>query len=86
MSTRHTTTEDACTKCGNPISIDASYEAGGCNDYGGVIVECGKCKAKNHVYVGRDIDTASITKGGRIIDTYVEDLGNKSEVLKRHGL
>ena len=76
----------ACEKCGNEIVIDKIWTAGGLNDYGGFIVECGNCLDVAEVRIGRDVSASRVRSGGRKIDSYDDELNNRENVLRRHQL
>lgn len=81
------TTITRCSHCGNELRILSSYEPGGVNDYGGVIVDCFACSTMNDVYIGRDYTTARVIAGGRHVGAYDRDVdGDRNLTRKRHGL
>jgi len=56
------------------------------NDYGGYVLECSKCGHVFHFGLGRYIADSRVLTGAKVLDTYDDDLGNKDDVLKKHGL
>lgn len=73
MATEYETTQAVCNHCGRQLEITSSYESGGVNDYGGVIVACDECGAETGIYIGRDYTTAHMVSGGRIVSRYDRD-------------
>ena len=82
----HATISAKCSACNNSIEIDNRWTAGGINDYGGYILQCAKCDHIFALHVGRDINDSLVTTGAKIIDQYDDELGDKEEILKKHGL
>jgi hypothetical protein len=37
------------------------------------------------LHIGRDINDSRVTTGAKVIDQYDDELGNKEQVLKKHG-
>jgi hypothetical protein len=72
--------------CGNRITIHKIWVPGGVNDYGGYVLKCRKCKGVFHHHLGRDINASKVASGADVLDTYDDDVGNKADVLKKHGL
>lgn len=86
MTDRNATTTGQCPSCGQPVVIDQRWTAGGANDYGGYVLKCTKCRAIYPLHLGRDINDSRVISGAEVLDSYDDELKNRSEVLKRHGL
>ena len=89
MSRETATIHAKCTAtpdCVGLFEIEQVWEAGGVNDRGGWVVECAVCSQPNHVRIGRDVNDSRMVSGGKKLDAYDDELGDKGEVLKRHGL
>lgn len=72
--------------CAGHFQILQSWEAGGLNDRGGWVVQCGECNGYNHVRIGRDVNDSSMVSGGTKVDDYDDELNNKAAVLAKYGL
>jgi hypothetical protein len=75
-----------CPNCDNDIVIDNRWTPGGVNDYGGYILQCTACDHIFSTHIGRDINDSRVTSGAKVVDQYDDEIGNKDEILKRHGL
>ena len=74
----------SCLKCGNEIKIQQVWTPGGMNDYGGWVIECGKCSTKMHIRIGRDVNDSNMISGGKKLDSYDDEIGNQTEVLGKY--
>ena len=80
------TISSECPVCNNAIEIDNRWTPGGVNDYGGYVLQCIACNHVFALHVGRDVNDSRVTGGAKKIDQYDDELGNKEQVLKKHGL
>jgi hypothetical protein len=76
----------SCPHCSNPIEITQRWTPGGMNDYGGYVLECLECHKVFSLHLGRDINDSLVNEGAKVLDTYDNELGDKSEVLSKHHL
>ena len=75
-----------CPACGGDIVIDKVFNFGGVNRSGGYVLKCQNCENVFHFDLGQDISLSRVKGGADVLDIYDDSLGNKAEVLKRHGL
>jgi hypothetical protein len=75
-----------CPSCQQQVVIDQLWTAGGVNDYGGYVLECGKCKTVFAHRLGRDIMDSRVVSGATVLATYDDEMGNEADVMARHGL
>ena len=75
-----------CPACGGDIIIDKVYNVGGVSRYGGYVLKCQNCENIFLFDLGRDISMSRVKGGADVLDIYDDKVGNKAEVLKRHGL
>lgn len=73
-------------KCGQTVEISKHWTPGGVNDYGGYVLKCKGCGAVFSVHVGRDIHDSRVVRGAELLDTYDDELGNRAEILAKHGI
>ena len=72
--------------CENTIEIALSWTPGGMNDYGGFILQCGKCSTVFPQYIGRDISDSRVQAGGKSLDSWDKGVpGHQEQVYERHG-
>lgn len=86
MADRHAHLQSACPKCSSKIEAEQNWTAGGINDYGGWVLRCNSCGALFHLRLGRDINDSRVIHGATVVDAYDDELKNKDEILKKHGL
>lgn len=72
--------------CDQIIEISKNWTAGGISDYGGFVLRCKKCNTVFHHRLGRDVNDLSVVDGAELLDRYDDDLNNKADVLKKHGI
>lgn len=84
MDTATVTTE--CEKCQNGIEINQRWTPGGVNDYGGFVLQCGKCSHVFDLHLGRDIDYSEVNEGAKVLAKYNDERGDKQAVLAKFGL
>ncbi len=88
MTDRH---EDVLMDCPNEhcdqvIQISKNWTAGGMNDHGGFVLRCEKCNTVFHYRLGRDVNDLAVISGAKLLDRYDDDLNDKTEILKKHGI
>ena len=72
--------------CDQEIHISIGRWPGGTNDRGGIIVECGKCQKRSYIAVPNPGEASSVKRGGRVVATWDDELGNKDDVLTANNL
>lgn len=88
MGVEHREEVVKCPKatCQNPIRISVGRWPGGINDSGGWVLKCAKC---DHIFpldVKNPDDASSVDSGAMILDSWDNDLGNRTKVLEAHGV
>ena len=86
LETERSTLSTQCPACSQPVQIAQQWTAGGIIDYGGYVLKCSRCGHVYHLRLGRDINDSLVVSGASVVEAYDDDVGNKAEVLSRHGL
>lgn len=71
-----------CTHCNNNIRI-RSVKFMAMNDYGGIIVECRKCRKSSYLKTINPAQTA-ILKGAKKIEIWDDEITSKEEVIEKY--
>lgn len=75
-----------CPGCGEHISLRIGRYPGGINDSGGWVLRCNACASSFPVEVNNPYDCSSVLSGAIIIDSWDEELNNRSNTLNKCGV
>lgn len=75
-----------CPECGANINLSVGRFPGGINDSGGWVLKCNACASLFPLEVKNPDDASSVRSGATIIDSWDDEINNRSHILSKHGV
>jgi hypothetical protein len=75
-----------CPNCGANINLIVGRYPGGCNDSGGWVLKCHVCASLFPLTVKNPDDASAVRSGATIIDSWDNEIDNRTHILAKHGV